>query len=743
MASIDPAWMNELKDMFKEEGIEHIKNISNGLTTLEHSTTVEAGEIIETIFREAHSLKGAARSIGLTDIERICQPIEDVLAECKQGNLKLKNKHFDVIHECLHALEVCLKTDNCIDPDSWEQSIKSLLPGSITLDEQCSPSISQLKTRKVTRDTLHKLRMDTLRISADRVEKLMLCAEEFIAPKLAVDNLATDIRSLLQNIVQWRSDLELKRRVTNNSSKTIRNEGHHTTQSTDYQLIENLNQRMLGIESELEHISQNADMESRKLNSMVDRIIDEMKCVLMLPFENLLKIMPHTVKEIARTLGKRVKLTQDGGQIEVDRRILDGIKDPLIHLLRNAVDHGIETAEERLAAGKDESGQIGLSITPLDEGQVEIRLWDDGKGIDLQSVRNAAVKRGLLDEEAAKALSTQEVMELIFLSDMSTRTSVNELSGRGLGLAIVRDKVEELGGRLILESQPGEGSVFRMILPIKLTNFRGIVVESAGRFLVIPTHSVQRTGRILSSSITDIDGQLVILDGDRYISYYDMDELLNLSFAENSIPEKKYQQIVIISSQYLRIAIGIDEVHREQEVLIKNLGKQLVRVKNVTGATVLGNGRIVPVLNATDLVATANLFQKDRVRNSDGIGHITKKSILVAEDSVTTRSVIEKILNAAGYNVYTAEDGIDAINNLNKHDVDLVVSDVEMPGMNGFDLVKRIRCHPDLNNMPVILMTGLDGREFKERGLEVGANAYLTKKSFDQAQLLTIVRQLI
>ena len=303
----------------------------------------------------------------------------------------------------------------------------------------------------------------------------MLSAEELVGPKLAVDHLASDLRLLLQGVSQWREAFLSHKQA---GRQSLQKEGE--TSAGTLAFLEDLTDRVLLLEGDLGRISGMADQEARRLSGMVDRLVDELKHTLMLPFDHLLKIMPATVRDVARAQDKKVVLTQEGGQIEIDRRILEELKDPLIHLLRNSVDHGIETPEERRAAGKPETGQMGLSITPLDEGKVEIRLWDDGKGIDAEAVKAAAVKKGFIDQKTADGLDERSARELIFLSEMTTRPMITALSGRGLGLAIVREKVEALGGHLVLESQPGQGTTFRMILPVTQATFRGIVVQGLG-----------------------------------------------------------------------------------------------------------------------------------------------------------------------------------------------------------------------------------------------------------------------
>lgn len=737
MAPMDESWMDELLEMFRVEGVEHLKVISSGLMELENQTAEDADAIKEVVYREAHSLKGAARSIGLTQIENVCQVMENVVFAYKRNTLQLSAEHFDGIHAVLDALELHIREDQPLDMARWAEVLNQIMDSEKTaVQAEAEAEVKPVKP-KVTRETLHKKRIETLKVPVERMDRLMEKAEAMLGSKLAIDQLSEDLKHLLMDLSRWKEELELQQ--------------HHGGEKENRALSdlnavafhESVMDRVLLMESRLGHITQSADTEARHLTSMVDRLSDSVKSTLMLPFDHLLKIMPKTVRDVAQAQGKRVNITQKGGHIEIDRRILEALKDPLIHLLRNSVDHGIEPPEQRRAAGKDEVGQIGLTITPADAGAVEIRLWDDGKGIDAQAVRNAAVKKGLIDQESADALSEEEARQLIFLSEMSTSPTVNMLSGRGLGLAIVREKVDELGGTVILESTVGEGSVFRLIMPIKQANFRGIVVECSGQTLVMQTQGVERSGRIMRKEIVEIEGQKTITEAGQPIPYHDLAVLLGIADDTRRAESRPFQQFVVIQAQGAKVAFGVDEVLREQEILVKSLGRQLLRVRNVAGATILGNGHIAPILNGNDLVLSAQRRSKS-ARNAElGNEGGDEKSILVVEDSVTTRTLLKKVLSAAGYRVTTAVDGMDALSKLYDTPFDLMVSDVEMPRLNGLDLVGRLRARPQWQELPVVLVTGLDSRENKERGLSVGANGYLSKKGFNPHQLLSLVGQLI
>ena len=334
-------------------------------------------------------------------------------------------------------------------------------------------------------------------------------------------------------------------------------------------------------------------------------------------------------------------------------------------------------------------------------------------------------------------------MSLIFQSDVSTSPIITEISGRGLGLAIVREKVEKLGGKISIHTELGVGTTFKIILPITLATFRGILIKVSGQNFVVPTINVERVIRIKPETIKTVENKETITIENQAVSFVELSDVLELPRKERNNENSSFIQTLVLNATEKRIAFGIDEVLSEQEVLVKPLGKQLSRVRNITGATVLGTGEIVPILNVPDLMKSAVKVVVSHVQEVKKEVKDVKKSILVAEDSITSRTLLKNILESAGYYVKTSVDGVDAFTTLKTENFDLVVSDIEMPRMNGFELVSKIRNDEKTSDIPVVLVTGLESREDRERGIEVGANAYIVKRSFDQSNLLEVIKKLI
>jgi len=420
------------------------------------------------------------------------------------------------------------------------------------------------------------------------------------------------------------------------------------------------------------------------------------------------------------------------------------MRDPLVHLLRNCVDHGVEAPETRVRLGKPDRGIITLAVAPVNGSKVEIVVSDDGSGIDTVKVRESAVRHGFLPAEAARAMSDAAACDLIFHAEVSTSPIITRLSGRGLGLAIVREKAEKLGGTVAVESQPGQGTRVRILLPVLLATFRGILIEAAGRVFVVPTAQVERVAAVRPAEVQTVEGRETIVLGGLAVSLVRLAEVLELPGAGAMGAPSVATPIVVLGLGGQRVAFAVDAVLDELEVLVKPLRKPLSRVRHIAGAAVLGSGRVAPILNVADLLKSA---RKHGAAVRTGVAGAqpaaaAAKSLLVVEDSITSRLLLKGILESAGYLVKTAVDGLEAFTLLRTGNFDLVVSDVEMPRLDGFDLTARIRADRKLAELPVVLVTARESREDRERGIEVGASAYLVKSRFDQSDLLDAVRRL-
>lgn len=593
---------------------------------------------------------------------------------------------------------------------------------------------------------------DVVRVETAKLDSLFLQAEEMLAVKLKTTVHASALRGLTALLEAWKREWALIHTDIRKTQRILEKEENRDSRDPLYEqaakLIDFLDwthAHFKTVDTALTKIAKVVVQDQQSLGGMVDILLDEAKKVLMLPFSSALEVLPKMARDLSRAQGKEVEFTLQGGDIEVDKRILEEIKDPLIHILRNCIDHGIEEPAERERQHKPRSGSIVVAISPGDGHSVEIVVQDDGSGIDAKQVREAAVRNGVIAREAVDQLSDQEAISLIFQSEVSTSKTISDISGRGLGMAIVREKVEKLGGHIAVDTRVHHGTTFHISLPLTLATFRGVLVQSAGQIFVVPTASVERVIRVPRNAIRSSGNTETISLAGQELPFLQLDRTLGLATKKRDEEHGHMQLALVVGQGGQQVAFGLDAVLNEQEVLFKGLGPQLVRVRNIAGATILGSGQVAPVLNVNDLLASAHgaALPLPVVTEEKPEGAFRKKSILVAEDSITSRMLLKEILESAGYEVSTAIDGEDAFSSLQKASFDLVVSDVEMPRLNGFDLASKIRGDERYAHLPVVLVTGLESQADRERGFNAGANAYVVKGSFDQSNLLETIRQFL
>jgi two-component system chemotaxis sensor kinase CheA len=763
-------FQKRIKATFRIEAEEHLQALSVGLNDLEKTqTATKIAEIIEVLFREVHSLKGAARSIDQKEIEFVCQPMESIFSALKRKEMDLTPSLLDLFFKTVEWLMKHVAKSETGQSDASLQTRKELITqlnamvsGSVIVSlpqmQQAKeikppfsekadhvPAIEPLTLSEPEHVTVaSKLslpgQISMVRIPVSKLDPLLMQAEELTQSKIVVDQRAMELRDLCTEVDEWKSEAQKwSRRITTLTTAAL------TEWYDDSEF------RLNRVGTQLELITNSMERDQHNLDLLVNNHLETMKQVLMLPVSSMVETFPGMVREISHKQNKEIEFNITGTELEIDKRILDELKEPLIHLIRNSIDHGIGIPEDRILQNKPARGKITLNFVSQENGQVEVTLSDDGNGINKELVLKAAIKSGTVSKQNAGKLLQNDVLNLIYQSGISTSSFITNISGRGLGLPIVRDRVEKLNGKISVESEAKKGTIFRILLPMTLATFRGIVVKVNEFFFIIPTMNVERVMKMAEKDIKTVQNQETIYINEKIISVIDLRKVLGITEHKNNLTSKFKKEdvnsnqiyLVIIVSGENSIAFKVDEIINEQQVLVKSLGKLLTRVRNISGATILGSGKVVPVLNINDLIKTA-IRIKGKVIEVPHEELIVPKTgrILIAEDSITSRTLLKNILETAGYQVTTSVDGADAFAKTRKSEFDLIVSDVDMPKLNGFELTQKIKTDK-LREIPVVLLTSLESREDRERGIEVGADAYLIKSSFDQTNLLEIIKKLI
>ena len=737
MAKSQEEFFRELLADFKIEASEHQEAITKGMLQLEKQPSKSDYQlIVETTFRELHSLKGASRAVNQTDIEKLCQSMEGVFHQLKDGKASLTPQLFELLFKGVDVLNGLLSVDGPNTNNSSGSNLSQLIkaidnqliaskieqpafvveqPAYVVeqpafVVEKTSPLVVELEIHKEIEQVpitlsvnepvavdLHQPR-ETVRIATSKLNRLLMQAEEFITAKATLSYLTQEIQRI-----------------------------NHPS---------------------LQVLQRDLDRFNHSVGRMVDDMLFDIKSTLLFPFSSLTDIVPKIARDLGKEFGKQIDISIKGAETEIDRRILEELKDPLIHLIRNCIDHGIEKPDIRLKNGKSAAGLLEIVILQESGRKVEVILQDDGMGINRERLKESALKNSIVTREALALMNDKELLSLIFRSGISTSPMITDLSGRGLGMAIVAGKVDGLGGSITVESVAGKGTKFVISLPLTLSTFRGIVVKVCNQSFVVPTTAVERAIRINTKEIKYVESKPFLSYNGANIALVNLADALQVSGQRNKQIAFNQLSVLIISLGYRKIGCAVEEVLGEQEGIVKDLGPQLVHVRNIAGATVLGNGQVIPILYIPDLIdsainaqATTNTFEQDTTGKEES--NQKQQRILIAEDSITSRALLRNILETSGYFVKTAIDGLEAFQILQNDQFDLVVSDVEMPGMNGFELTAKIKNDSRFGQIPVILVTSLSSDFDKQRGLEAGANAYIVKSNFEQSNLVETIQRLI
>ena len=764
---MDIEFQKRLLATFRDETREHLAAISAGLLALEKAAEPEKRQaILETVFREAHSLKGAACAVGMNGIESLSHAMEGVFAGFRREEIVPSQALFDLLHRTTDVIDKLLlsaETDGTAAGTipvrelitSLEQSAKHALSRPSTPRPppvEPTPLPDNPESPYTKSATEGAIVSDTIRISFVKLDSLLHQAEEMLLLKQAALQHAAELKELGAGLSAWEKEFKKVRPAMRRLRKLQYVTAGNVIPGSDSGQLGKLLAfcewsqdavKLLGHKAQT--LRKSTSIDRHCLDGMVDTLVDDLKGVLMLPCATILGVLPKMVRDLARERGKEVELLIEGEAIEIDKRILEEMKDPLIHLVRNCIDHGIKKPEERRRGNKPAAGRISITVSLKDSSLAEIIVSDDGAGIDTGRVLAAAVRKGIVPQDSADRMEREDLLGLVFSSGLSTASLITDISGRGLGLAIVREKVEKLGGTVILASDPDKGTTFRMVLPLTLSTCRGVLVGVGEQTFIVPAAGVERVARIDKGALSTVENRETVEMGGEALSFVRLADLLRLPRKERSGDDGGLIQLFVISSGASRVAFGVDTILDEQEVLVKSLGPQLSRVRNIAGASILRTGRVAAILHPGDLVKSAikNSAAPTVAAYQPEAAEAVRKSVLVVEDSITSRTLLKNILETAGYRTTTAVDGIDALTQLKTNDIDLVVSDVDMPRMNGFELTSRIRASRELADLPVVLVTSLDSRDDRERGIDVGANAYIVKSSFDQSNLLDVIRRLI
>jgi two-component system chemotaxis sensor kinase CheA len=751
---------NRLLQTFREEAAEHLVVIESELDFLrtEH-TSQAAGERLQTLFRTMHTLKGAARSVQLTAIEKICHEYELELRHIANGTnlpsrvlLEKFTQSLKQIRENVAALDrgaAQARPDS--EPVMREPAAKArndrpdapamatARPTPVVVPPDPGPTLAggavaapafPAATQRGRTDPV-AWSLASIRVDIGKLDRLMLAAEDLLLPSLAVSERRRAMRGVLDDVSGLRTLVRSKLqsiggRESSDATRGVRNE---------------ILTALRGIEMACRRVTGALAEDDRLLRATVSDLYLEMRHSRVLPVGAMFAAFPAMVRDLCEQTGKRAVWMLNDSGLEVDRKVIDMVKDPLIHMVRNAIDHGIESPTDRKAAGKPAEGRVSITVTSSGAGRVSIEIADDGRGFDVETLRDAAVRARILSRAQAAELADREVIALAFRSGVSTNAVVTSISGLGLGLSIAQEQAERIGGRIAIDTTRNVGTRITLELPTTIASYRGILVRVGDTKLLFPADAVERVIGLPQRQLKPTLQAGYVAHGGASLPFAQLAAVLGLP-ASARPSELHIAPCVIVQSAQRMAAVVVDEVMGEAEVLVKDFPPPIRRVKNLASIGLLGTGELSMVLRPSDIVSAVYSGTID-VEPQSASSSTKQLRLLVVDDSITTRTMERNLFENAGYAVMVAVDGVEAWSLLQSEPVDLVVSDVDMPRMNGFELTEAIRKDPRLGELPIVLVTALETRDDKERGIRSGANAYVLKSSFDQSNLLEIVGRLI
>jgi len=728
-------------ELFRLEVEMQVNILNNGLLSLESNPT--SIQDLEALMRSAHSVKGAARIVGFGIVVNLAHVMEDCFVAAQKKQILIQSNDVDILLQGVDELSVISQVDveelkshepklqsiylaiaNILNPQAQQQEI----PQTVVISTQ---EIHKEPT-KVSNSGQERI----VRVNADNLNRIMGLAGETLIS-------ANWLEPFTNSLIQFKSQqLDLIKLI-----EDLRN--HLSVYKNDHQLDDLLRDLIAKGQHQIKVIGQRIqelEQYDYRTISLSDRLYNEVITTNMRPFSDGVQGFPRMLRDLARQLNKQVNFEIIGKSTPVDRDILIKLEAPLTHILRNALDHGLETTEERLALGKPAQGNIKLEAFHRG-GMLAITISDDGRGIDIEKLKAKVIDRGFSSFEMAEQMSKSELLEFLFLPGFSTSKEVTEISGRGVGLDIVKSMTQEVAGNVRVSTVLGKGTSFHFQLPLTLSVIRTLLVEIAGEVYAFALARIDRIIMLKNADVTTVEGrQFFTIDG-KNIGLIAADQIFGF-YEINVEPENQFS-VVVISDDSDSYGVLVERFLGERDLVVRPLDPRLGKVKDISALALDQDGSPVLIIDTNDLIQSINQLldtshlTKIDLKNIEGQEAVQPKTILVVDDSITVRETERKLLENRGYQVDVAVDGLQGWNAIRTKPYDLVISDIDMPRMNGIELIKNIRNHPIYSFLPIIVVSYRDRQEDRLQGMEAGANYYLTKSSFEDNTLVEAVANLL
>ncbi|MGH8439689.1 MAG: Hpt domain-containing protein, partial [Pseudomonas sp.] len=762
---VQEAGDKELLEIFLEESFDIVE--SSGAALLRWQAEPRNAVEVENLLRDLHTLKGGARMVEIAPIGDLAHELEFLYELLAAGQLQPSAALFSLLQNCHDRLAHMLDAVRLQQPlhaaTALIDYIRNFSSAALadTAAQQSHPEAATAVEAPVAAP--ERGPVDMVKVASDLLDDLGNLAGEHSIIRGRIEQQVNDAQVALNEMETTLERMrdQLRRLDTETQGRILsRQQGDGDGQVYDdfdplemdrHSQLQQLSRALFESASDLLDLKETLTLRAQDAQSLLQqqgRVNSELQEGLMrtrmVPFERLVPRLQRVVRQVASELGKQVELVVGNAEGEMDRSVLERMVAPLEHMLRNAVDHGLESREIRLAAGKPEQGLIALTL--LHEGaDIVIEMTDDGAGVPLDAVRRKAIKRGLLDP--AVVLSDHEVMQFILQPGFSTAEKITQISGRGLGMDVVHEEVKQLGGSMVIESSPGKGARFLIRLPFTVSVNRALMVQYGEEQYAVPLNTIEGIVRVPPAELEacyQLDPPHYEYAGRRYELRY-LGELLQGAVQPRLLGQSLPLPVLLVHSHEQQFAIQVDSLAASREIVVKSLGPQFASVQGLSGATLLGDGRVVLIL---DLPGQLRGLQQHHAQQAGSSARLPAQQIdqapkrpllvMVVDDSVTVRKVTGRLLERHGMNVLTAKDGVDAMTLLQEHRPDVLLLDIEMPRMDGFEVATQIRHDPALKDLPIIMITSRTGQKHRDRAMSIGVNDYLGKPYQESVLLQSI-----
>ncbi len=776
--------MQELLEDFLIEAFEMIEQMDQDLVELENNP--DDLELLNKIFRVAHTIKGSGSFLNFDKLTRLTHHMEAVLDKARKGELKITPEIMDVILESVDAMKAILEyiRDNGndeapdVDIEPIVEKLDAITKGKLVSQTENKTEPSKKEGEKVGNINLDEVTLDNV----DEMDLDSLSPEELdkILDKLVEDVNSSPKEETQENKKNEENKSENKENTSKQENEVSKVPQQSTTKTPSKQAQKNaLKKHITTTEQTIRVDVKRLDELMNLIGELVlaknrlikiyndveeryegEKFLDELNQVVssisivttdlqiavmktrMLPIGKVFNKFPRLVRDLSRELGKKVKLIIEGEDTELDKSIIEEIGDPLVHMIRNSVDHGIEPPEERIKKGKPETGTVWLKA--YNEGNmIVIEIKDDGKGMDPEKLKEIAIKKGIITPNEAENISDKEAFMLIFKPGFSTASKVTNISGRGVGMDVVKTNIEKLNGIIEVDSIPGKGTTFKLKIPLTLAIIQALLVASQEDLFAVPLSNVIETVRIVEEDIYTVEGKSVLKLRDEVLPLVNMADIFEI---EKILEPEKYLYVVILGLGASKVGLIVDRFIGQEEIVIKSLGEFLKGIPGIAGATIRGDGKVTLIVDVGTLMKLAKETHNKKIVTESLKEAKNKKekpsdyTVMIVDDSAMDRKIMHQALDELGVNIIEAKDGMEALNLLKQNNVDAMLIDIEMPRMDGYTLAQEIRKYNKYRKLPLIAVTSRATKSDRVRGVEVGMNEYITKP-YTKEYLQNVVRR--